>query len=402
MGKYLSKCYLQHLRKVIALAAITFLSLAGLQLAYADDKYDDAVKKAKSYEQNTRSKVADIESQLASAEATAKSFKEKVLMANLTYNNAMSELVIAREKLTVAQKNAREAKSKLQLARKSLGSLARTVYTNQGSLSSISVYLTGDGFETLAMKKVAVDLFGAKANSEIKSYTNLKKVTETIVSRADKAEKNTQKLVETVAAEKSRVVAAQLEANNQVATVNSQKNQLVAELAAARGTTIAAEKARQKQRETERRAKEDAEKRRIQENLNREHTSRNTSVNSNTHPASPNPHNGDLGNQIVAYARNFIGVPYVWGGSTPNGFDCSGLTSYVYRHFGINLPRISQQQRNVGREVSAVEARPGDMVNWYTHVGIYIGNGYMIHAPMPGYTVEISRVWGNPKYIRVS
>ena len=87
---------------------------------------------------------------------------------------------------------------------------------------------------------------------------------------------------------------------------------------------------------------------------------------------------------IVNYARQFLGVPYVWGGTTTSGFDCSGFTQYVFAHFGINLPRTSSAQATAGTRVSAAEARPGDLVWWPGHVGIYTGNGNNIAARQPG------------------
>ncbi|WP_023625154.1 C40 family peptidase, partial [Clostridium tyrobutyricum] len=65
------------------------------------------------------------------------------------------------------------------------------------------------------------------------------------------------------------------------------------------------------------------------------------------------------GQEIVNYAQNFLGVPYVWGGTNPSGFDCSGLVQYVYAHFGISLPRTSQDQQKVGTPVSRANLQPG-------------------------------------------
>ncbi|MDO5025469.1 MAG: C40 family peptidase [Trueperella sp.] len=104
---------------------------------------------------------------------------------------------------------------------------------------------------------------------------------------------------------------------------------------------------------------------------------------------------------IVATARNFTGVPYVYGGSTPAGFDCSGFTSYVFALHGISLPRTSSGQRGAGVPVPASEAQPGDLVWWPGHVGIYTGNGRHIAAWQPGTTVHEGPVFGNPTYIRV-
>ena len=98
---------------------------------------------------------------------------------------------------------------------------------------------------------------------------------------------------------------------------------------------------------------------------------------------------------LISYARRFIGVPYVWGGTSPSGFDCSGFTSYVYRNAaGIDIGRTTYSQINAGREVSRSELQPGDLVFPHEgHVGIYVGNGQMIHAPQTGDVVKISPVY---------
>lgn len=96
---------------------------------------------------------------------------------------------------------------------------------------------------------------------------------------------------------------------------------------------------------------------------------------------------------IIAYASNFIGTPYKWGGNGPDSFDCSGFTSYVYSHFGVSLPRIASEQQTVGTEVSRDELQPGDLVFFGApahHVGIYVGNDCYIHAPRTGEVVKIS------------
>lgn len=96
---------------------------------------------------------------------------------------------------------------------------------------------------------------------------------------------------------------------------------------------------------------------------------------------------GSLADEIIANAKKYIGVPYLWGGTTPSGFDCSGYVQYIFRQSGITLPRTTTEQYKVGTYVSKANLQPGDLVflqNTYregiSHVGIYIGNGKMIHA----------------------
>lgn len=110
--------------------------------------------------------------------------------------------------------------------------------------------------------------------------------------------------------------------------------------------------------------------------------SRGTSVSRNSNTT---------GYAILEYGKNFLGTPYVYGGMSPSGFDCSGFVKYVYAHFGINLPRTSYSQLGVGVAVSRENLQVGDLVFFRGagHVGIYAGNGNYMHAPQRGRSVCI-------------
>lgn len=109
-----------------------------------------------------------------------------------------------------------------------------------------------------------------------------------------------------------------------------------------------------------------------------------------------------VGSAIIEIAARYVGTPYVYGGTTPDGFDCSGFTAYVYAQVGITLPRTSADQRYAGVEVSRDQAQPGDLVWSPGHVGIYAGGNTMIDSPRPGKTVQFREMWqSNPIFIRV-
>lgn len=107
-----------------------------------------------------------------------------------------------------------------------------------------------------------------------------------------------------------------------------------------------------------------------------------------------------VGAEVVAYAKQFIGTPYVYGGSSTSGFDCSGFTQYVFRQFGYSLNRTAAGQASNGVYVAKSELQPGDLLLFncgsggIDHAGIYAGNGQMIHAVKPGVSLRVESMSG--------
>jgi cell wall-associated NlpC family hydrolase len=115
------------------------------------------------------------------------------------------------------------------------------------------------------------------------------------------------------------------------------------------------------------------------------------------------PKPSPLAQEIVDTAQQYLGVPYVYGGRSPKGFDCSGLVWYVYRQHGIELPDSSYKQAGHGERIPQDEMMPGDLVFFQSggrvnHVGLYIGDGVMIHAPGKGKRVRKAKL--SEKYYR--
>lgn len=118
------------------------------------------------------------------------------------------------------------------------------------------------------------------------------------------------------------------------------------------------------------------------------------------------PTGSTSGADVVAEAKKYLGVPYVWGGTDPKrGLDCSGMIQLVYKNLGYDIPRVSYQQATAGTAVKGglANAQPGDILAFGSpvhHVGIYIGDGKMIEAPRPGLEVRIAPVYETPTAIR--
>ena len=106
----------------------------------------------------------------------------------------------------------------------------------------------------------------------------------------------------------------------------------------------------------------------------------------------------EKGQQVVECARKYLGTPYVWGGTSPSGFDCSGLVYYVYKQFGVTLNRVAAGMAENGTAVDLSAMQPGDIVLFHNkakysqinHVGIYVGNGMFMHSPQTGDVVKIT------------
>ena len=314
-------------------------------------------------------------------------------------------------------KEIEQIKSNIDEQEEVLGERLREIYKSGGQASYISILFSADSFSDLISKidnaktlinldkKVVNDLGESKNNldNKVNSLQEKAKKIETLNSEikekkeetdAKKAEQQVvleEAKVEKEDFEKKNIIPIETEAvspwieqatnsNNTADTINSaismlstykqqlQSQQVIESVdnAISKAKSIIAEKDKQKQKAA----------------------STNRGIDTGVTAS------GDA-NNLVEYAKRFIKVPYVWGGTTPSGFDCSGFTSYVYRNAaGINIGRTTYEQINAGREVSRNELQPGDLVFPHDgHVGIYVGNGQMIHAPQTGDVVKIAPVY---------
>ena len=202
-----------------------------------------------------------------------------------------------------------------------------------------------------------------------------------------------EELAAQAAAEQAAEQAAAEQAAEQAAAEQAQAEQAAAEQAAEQA---AAEQAQAEQAAAEQAAEQAAAE---QAQAAPAVSTEDEAAESTAVPASSAVPQG-VGSDAVAIGSNYLGTPYAWGGGAPGGFDCSGFVSYVYAQMGISLPHQSGDILNSGTVISASEARPGDILWWPGHVGIYAGDGQVLHST-PGPGVSITNIWGSPTYLRV-
>jgi cell wall-associated NlpC family hydrolase len=293
---------------------------------------------------------------------------EQYNLANVHLRKIEGDLRENRRQLTLARSN-------LKIAQKSLAARLVTAYTSTQDNSTLSLLLGSTSFEDLLNRVETV-------NSTSSQDANI--VHQVATSKA--AIQRNRNALRDAHAEQQRVVAQK----------RAQRQHIQSQLAARRNllSSIRGEIQRMK-------AAEAAQQRQLAAAAQSRLAGQTTpsvsgiGVGASTPEGStiapPNVHGG-----VVGIAMQYLGVPYVWGGSSPRGFDCSGLVVYVFAQIGVSLPHSTYALWNVGSAVSRDQLQPGDLVffSGLGHMGIYIGGGQFIHAPHTGDVVKISSMSG--------
>jgi peptidoglycan DL-endopeptidase CwlO len=254
-----------------------------------------------------------------------------------------------------------------------------TIYTSRNDQSTLAVVLGAQSIDDLVNRIEAVKSVSSQDVAVMNEVIGFKKAVTVHRHALATAHRSQAQLVQQRAAAKARV-SSQLAREKQLyASVKGEIARLIQasqarQLALARAATI----------------RNDAQAQAQALALQQTAIGASASVGSAS-VAPPSQYTG-----VVGIAMRYLGVPYVWGGSSPSGFDCSGLVAYVYAQVGVSLPHYTGAQWNVGVPVSRSDLQPGDLVffDGLGHVGIYIGGNAFIHAPHTGDVVKISSISG--------
>ncbi|MPY50636.1 C40 family peptidase [Streptomyces acidicola] len=302
------------------------------------------------------------------------------------YNAAEEKTAKQKKRVATLLDDVAKRTEKLNEAREQLGSFAAAQYRTGAAAPDTATMLLADNPQDYFDQTQLMDRLTERQKEVVDDYVTQR--TETAQKRQEATEglESLTQSQSTLKASKAQVQAKLTEAR-----------QLLDKLTAEEKARLAAIE-KKKQEEAERRAEElarqqaaEAEKKRLAaeaEKRKQEAAQEQSAGSSSTveAPAEDSTY-ATKAAKVIAFARAQIGKPYVWGATGPDSYDCSGLTQDAWKAAGVDLPRTTYDQVNVGKTVSVADARPGDLVFFYddiTHVGIYIGNGMMIHAPKPG------------------
>ena len=312
------------------------------------------------------------------------------------YNAAKEKTAKQRKRVDTLLDDVAQRAQKLNEAREGLGSYAAAQYRTGAGVPDTATFLLADSPQDFFDQNQLMDRMTGRQKEAVDDYVTQQ--SETMKKRREAAES-----LETLTESQNELKTAKATVQKKLADARELLSKLTAEEKAR-----LAEIERRKQEEATRKAAElarqQAERQRAQEEAREAAAQRESGTpdasGSSGSTASPSSSAGSSytaeAEKALSFARAQIGKPYVWGATGPGSYDCSGLTQAAWKAAGVTLPRTTYDQVNAGTRVPVSQARPGDLVFFYddvTHVGVYVGNGKMIHAPKPGTYVREESIY---------
>ncbi|AZP19892.1 glycoside hydrolase [Streptomyces aquilus] len=295
------------------------------------------------------------------------------------YNSAKEKTAAQRKEVDTLLDDVAQRTQKLNEAREELGSFAAAQYRTGASAPDTATFLLADTPQDYFDQTQLMGRMTDRQKGAVDDYISAQSAT------MKKRQEATESL-ETLTGSQADLKTAKATVQRKLSAARELLSQLTAE---EKARLAAIEK--KKQEEAARKAAELAEQQKAAE----QKASPSPSETTQTTQTADSSY-ATKADKALAFARAQVGKPYVWGATGPESYDCSGLTQAAWNAAGISLPRTTYDQVNFGTTVSLANAQPGDLVFFYddvSHVGLYIGNGMMIHAPKPGAYVREESIY---------
>ncbi|GAB2861364.1 C40 family peptidase [Streptomyces deserti] len=306
------------------------------------------------------------------------------------YNAAKEKTAKQRKRVDTLLDGVAKRTQKLNEAREELGSFAAAQYRSGASVPDTATFLLADSPQDYFDQTQLMGRLTGRQKEAVDDYVTQQ--SETMEKRREATES-----LQTLTESQSDLKTAKATVQKKLADARELLSKLTAE-EKARLAAIEKRKQEEAERKAAELARQQAEQRQAQDEAAQpqENGSPSTSAPSTPTSSATDSSYATKAEKALAFSRAQIGKPYVWGATGPDSYDCSGLTQAAWKAAGVDLPRTSYDQVDAGTTVPLSQAQPGDLVFFYddvTHVGLYIGNGMMIHAPKPGTYVREESVY---------
>lgn len=355
----------------LATAALTSVALLS-QTANASPSADD------------KPSLEEVEKKVDDLYRQAESATEK-------YNAAKEKTAKQRKRVDTLLDDVAQRTQKLNDAREELGRNAAAQYRTGAAAPDTATFLLADSPQDYFDQSQLMDRMTGRQKEAVDDYFTQQSAT---MKKRQEATQSLQTLTES----QNDLQTAKTTVQQKL----SDARELLSKLTAEEKARLAAIEKR-KQEEAARKAAElarqqaEAEAERQRQEAAQQQESGESSSDSGTSDSSASDSSyATKAEKALAFARSQIGKPYVWGATGPDSYDCSGLTQAAWKAAGVDIPRVTYDQVNAGTTVPLSNAQPGDLIFFYddvTHVGLYIGNGMMIHAPKPGAYVREESIY---------
>ncbi|MGW2278913.1 NlpC/P60 family protein [Streptomyces sp. NPDC001770] len=318
--------------------------------------------------------------------------------ATQEYNRAKDAAAEQQGKVDALLEEAARRADKVNEARRALGSYAAAQYRSGGLASTMTFFLADDPQSYFDQDH----LMERRTGRQEKAVADFRTEQLAAAEKRTEATENLQALTESQAdlrTSKQTVQNKLSEARTLLSELTAEEKARLAELERKKEAE-AKKKAEKLAAEQAAAAKEAAEKEAADKAVAGSDSAASGSTGTGTATGSTTSAS-TKGAQALAFAESQIGKPYVWGATGPASYDCSGLTQAAWREAGVDLPRTTWDQVDVGTRVATADLRPGDLIFFYddiSHVGIYKGDGMMVHAPKPGAYVREESIYYMPIY----
>ncbi|NWF26177.1 C40 family peptidase [Streptomyces sp. PKU-EA00015] len=312
--------------------------------------------------------------------------------ATQEYNKAKEATAEKRREVDTLFEEAATRAEKLNESRRALGAYAAAQYRT-GAVTPTAALLFADSPQAYFDQTQLMDRMTDQQRTAVSDY-------ETQRAAAAKQRAEATKRLESLTDSQQALRTSKEKVQTKLAEARTLLSKLTAE-EKARLAAIEREKEAEARRRAEAKAKAEAEARARAEAEAERQRQEGDQPPPETGTGTGDDSYATRADKVLAFARAQIGKPYVWGATGPSSYDCSGLTQAAWKAAGVDLPRTTWDQVEVGQRVATADLLPGDLVFFYddiSHVGIYIGDGKMIHAPKPGENVREESIYYMPIY----